>query len=206
MKDTDIHKTQEPDEEVSDNSPIEQPLRQEGAVISSERLQNQFVQRGRIDIHLHEAASKHLKQGAEALNDRDYKKAIQEFLQVIQYNNGSAEAHFHLGLAYFMLEDYEKAINSYKNAIICEPSELTVYTNLADTYRLLKRYDDAIRVYETAIQNVPNNPELHSELGKMYSLKGKREEAVNAYKRAMILKFKNSLALENAKGGTANEE
>ena len=206
MKDTKTHKIKESDEDVSDNSPIKQSIIQEGAVISSERLQNQFVQRGRIDIHLHEAASKHLKQGAEALNDRDYKKAIQEFLQVIQHNNGSAEAHFHLGLAYFMLEDYEKAINAYKNAIICEPSELTVYTNLADTYRLLKRYDDAIRVYETAIQNAPDNPELHSELGKMYSLKGKRQEAVDAYKRAMILKLKDSLALDNAEGDTANDE
>ncbi len=202
MKDTKTHKIQESDEDVSDNS----PLILTGGVISSERLQNQFVQQGRIDIHLHEAAAKHLKQGAEALNDRNYKKAIQEFLQVIQHNNGSAEAHFHLGLAYFMLEDYEKAIDAYKNAIICEPNELTVYTNLAETYRLLKRYDDAIRVYQAAIQNTPDNPELHSELGTMYSLKGKRQEAVNAYKRAMILKLKDSLASDNQERDTSYDE
>ncbi|MYF55757.1 tetratricopeptide repeat protein [Candidatus Poribacteria bacterium] len=202
MKDTETHKIQESDNDVSDNS----PLKQKEAVITSERLQNQFVQRGRIDIHLHEAAAEHLKQGAQALNDRDYKKAIQEFLQVLQHNNSSAEAHFHLGLAYFMLEDYEKAIDAYKNAIICEPSELTVYTNLAETYRLLKRYDDAIRVYQAAIQNASDNPELHSELGKVYSLKGKRQEAVDAYKRAMILKLKDSLASDNQERDTSNDE
>ena len=201
MKDSEINEQHASNEDVSGNS----PLKQDGSVILSERLQNQFVQRGRIDIHLHEAASKHLKQGAEALNHRDYKKAIQEFLHVIQYNSSSAEAHFHLGLAYFMLEDYEKAIDAYKYAIICGPSEVAAYTNLAETYRLLKRYDDAIRVYETAIQNLPNNPKLHSELGKVYSLKGKRQEAVHAYKTAMVLKLKDSLALDNEERATSEK-
>lgn len=202
MKESKISEEQSSKIDVSENS----SLKQEGSVISSERLQNQFVQRGRIDIHLHEAAMKHLEQGAEALNARDYKKAIREFLQVIQHNKGSAEAYFHLGLAYFMLEDYEKAIDAYKNAITCEPGEVAVYTNLAETYRLLKRYDEAISVYETATQNLPNIPELYSELGAMYSLQGKRQEAVKAYKTAMIVKLKSSLELDGATNDDFEEE
>ena len=165
-------------------------LTSDDSSISSETLQNRFIQRGRIDIHLQEIVAKHLQQGADALNARDFKKAIDAFLTVLQHNKDSPEAHFHLGLAYFMLEDYEKAIDAYKMAIVCEPLGLDVYINLASTYRILKRYDKAIEVYERAIQLMPNRPELHSELGTVFSLQGKRIEAVKAFKNAMRLKLR----------------
>ncbi len=124
-------------DEVQDNMSTESSLKRDDSSISSETLQNKFIQRGRLDIHHHETAAVHLKQGADALNAREYEKAIEEFLLVIQHNRESAEAHFHLGLAYFMLENYEKAIDSYIMAIACEPSEVAVYINLASTYRML---------------------------------------------------------------------
>ena len=175
--------------ESNDTENKASPLKTDNAKITSELLQKRFIQRGRLDIHLHQTVSKHLKQGADALNARNYQKAIQEFLQVIQYNNDSAEAHFHLGLAYFMLNDYEKAIDAYKKAITCEPNEIESYINLADIYRLLKRYDDAISVYEQATKIRPDNPELFSELGALYTLQGKRREAISAFKNAMLSKL-----------------
>ncbi|MCG9127374.1 tetratricopeptide repeat protein [Candidatus Poribacteria bacterium] len=178
--------------EINDTESVASPLKQDNAKIKNELLQKRFVQRGRLDIHVHKTVSNHLKQGAEALNKRDYKKAVQEFLQVIQYNNDSAEAHFHLGLAYFMLNEYDKAIDSYKMAITCEPTEITSYTNLADIYRLLKRYDDAVSVYIQATKIQSDNPELFSELGALYTLQGKRREAISAFKSAMLIKFKNT--------------
>ena len=188
MKDRKTDREQVPSKDESTNSSI----KRDDSGIASETLQSKFIQRGRLDIHHHQTAAKHLKQGADALNARDYQKAIEEFLLVIQHNRESAEAHFHLGLAYFMLEDYEKAIDAYKMAIACEPSEVAVYINLASTYRMLKRYDEAIDVYENAIRFIPNHPELHSELGAVYSLRGKRREAISAFKSAMRLKLKSS--------------
>ena len=60
-----------------------------------------LIQRGQVDIHAHQTAAKHLKDGADALNARNFAKAIEAFQQVIQFNRESAEAHFHLGLAHF---------------------------------------------------------------------------------------------------------
>ena len=186
MKDNETAEKQTSIEEKTETA----ALQQDNSVIPSERLQNQFIQRGRLDIHHHQIAIKHLKLGADALNARNYEKAIEEFLTVIQHNRESAEAHFHLGLAYFMLENYEKAIDAYKMAMTCEPGEAAVYINLAATYRMLKRYDEAIQVYERAVQIIPNNHELHTELGAVYALQGKRREAIAAYKNAMLLKLK----------------
>lgn len=174
------------------NATINSNLTREDSSITSETLQKRFIDRGRADIHLHEIVAKHLQQGADALNARDFKTAIDEFLTVIQHNKDSAEAHFHLGLAYFMIEDYERAIDAYKLALLCEPMELEAYINLASTYRILKRYDQAIEVYERAIKLLPNKAELHSELGAVYTLQGKRNEAVNAFKTAMRLKLKSN--------------
>ena len=173
------------------DSAINSNLSRDDSSISSDTLTNTFIQRGRLDLRLQEKVAIHLQQGADALNARDFKKAIDAFLAVLQLNKDSAEAHFHLGLAYFMLEDYEKAIDAYKMAILCEPLGLDVYINLASTYRVLKRYDKAIEVYERAILLMPNRPELHSELGAVYSLQGKRNEAVKAFKTAMRLKLKS---------------
>lgn len=199
MKDRKLEKE---DQEGTINS----DLTRDDSSISSETLQSRFIQRGRVDIHVQGIVTKHLKQGADALNARDFRKAIGEFLTVIQHNKESAEAHFHLGLAYFMLEDYEKAIDAYKMAIICEPLELDVYINLASTYRMLKRYDKAVEVYERAIRLLPNRPELHSELGAVYSLQGKRNEAVNAFKTAMRLKLKPVRQYLSKESTDTNEE
>ena len=126
-------------------------LKPDNTEVASSRLQKELIQRGRVDIHTHQTVTKHLKQGADALNARDYGKAIEAFQQVIQHNRESAEAHFHLGLAYFMINDYENAIDAYKMAVACEPSEATAHLNLAATYRVLKRYDEAVEVYTRAI-------------------------------------------------------
>ena len=117
MKD---RKTDKTDNNVESDS----YLKRDESSIPSKTLQNKFIQQGRLDIHHHQTVATHLKLGADALEARDFEKAIEEFLLVIQHNRESAEAHFHLGLAYFMLEHYEKAIDAYKMAIACEPSEI----------------------------------------------------------------------------------
>lgn len=188
------------------NATINSNLSREDSSITSETLQKRFIDRGRLDIQLHEIVARHLQQGADALNARNFNKAIEEFLTVIQHNKDSAEAHFHLGLAYFMLEDYEKAIDAYKLALLCEPMELEAYINLASTYRILKRYDKAIEVYERAIRLLPNKPILHSELGAVYSLQGKRNEAVNAFKTAMRLKLKSNRGNNSGVNESIEEE
>lgn len=191
---------------LNDGETMASSLTQDNAKITNETLQKRFIQRGRLDIHLHQTVAKHLKQGAEALKSREFEKAIREFLQVIELNNESAEAHFHLGLAYFMVNDYDQAIDAYKKAITCEPNEIESYTNLADIYRLLKRYDDAIFVYEQATKIKPDNPELFSELGALYTLQGKRREAITAFKNAMLNKIKTTKSYRPDKSEVSEEE
>ena len=93
----------------------EHALIPEKSSVSSSRLQKELIQRGRVDIHAHQTAAKHLKQGADALNVRDYAKAVEEFQQVIQHNRESAEAHFHLGLGTFYVRRLRKGNRGIQN-------------------------------------------------------------------------------------------
>ena len=63
----------------------ENALVPDDSAVSSERTQKELIQRGQVDIHTHQTAAKHLKDGADALNARNYPKAIEAFQLVIQH-------------------------------------------------------------------------------------------------------------------------
>ncbi len=54
-------------------------------------------------------AQDYLHRAVGHLNAKHYPEAISDFKIALQHNSESAEAHFYLGLAYFMISDYQKA-------------------------------------------------------------------------------------------------
>ena len=150
---------------------------------------DRVIQRGREHAQSYGAAAKHLSQAIDALNTKDYQRAIGAFQQALQHNRESAEGHFYLGLTYFMVGDYEEASASYKRAIMCEPSDPMIHLNLGIVYQLQERYDDAVGSYQRSIALAPNNAEVYSRLGSVYTAQGKRQEAVTAYKNAVRIKL-----------------
>ena len=54
----------------------ERALTPEKSSVPSSGLQKELIQRGRVDIHAHQTAAKHLKQGADALNVETTRKRL----------------------------------------------------------------------------------------------------------------------------------
>jgi len=94
-----------------------------------------LIRRAREDVRASQATDKHLNKAVDALNAKDYQRAIEAFQHALQHNRESAEAHFYLGLSYFMVGDYPNAAASYKMAIACEPMDATVHLNLGTVYQ-----------------------------------------------------------------------
>ena len=88
------------------------------------------MERSQQDLQSFQAAAEHISQAVEALDNKKFDQAIEQFQTAIQQNQESAEAHFYLGLSHFMLEQYEEAVISYKTAIACEPGDSMMYLHL----------------------------------------------------------------------------
>ena len=71
---------------------------------------DKVIQRVREHAQSYRAAAKHLRQAIDALNTKDYQRAIGEFQQALQHNRESAEGHFYLGLTYFMVGEIRRGI------------------------------------------------------------------------------------------------
>ena len=69
-----------------------------------------FMERSQQDLQSFQAVAEHISQAVEALDNKKFDQAIEQFQKAIQQNQESAEAHFYLGLSNFMLEDYEEAV------------------------------------------------------------------------------------------------
>ena len=65
--------------------------------IDSGMPRDKAIQRGREHAQTYRAASAHLNRAIDALNSKDYPRAIGEFKLALQHNLESAEGHFYLG-------------------------------------------------------------------------------------------------------------
>ena len=69
-----------------------------------------FMERSQQDLQSFQAAAEHISQAVEALDNKKFNQAIEQFQKAIQQNQESAEAHFYLGLSHFMLEQYDDVL------------------------------------------------------------------------------------------------
>ena len=148
-----------------------------------------FMERSQQDLQSFQAAAEHISQAVEALDNKKFNQAIEQFQKAIQQNQESAEAHFYLGLSHFMLEQYEEAVISYKTAIACEPGDSMMYLHLGVVCQILNRLEEAAEAYKHTIALNPDDPEGYSRLGAVLSDLGQRDEARIAFKKALAVKL-----------------
>lgn len=131
-----------------------------------------------------------LKKAIGCLEQKSYQAAITNFKIALRNNNELAEAHFYLGLTYFMLNDYQQARSAYQQAIKCEPGDSTIHENLGIVCQLLSQHEEAVSAFTYALALDPTRADSYSRLGNSLQKLGKREEAKIAYQQAVLTKFK----------------
>lgn len=108
------------------------------------------------------------KKGIQALNDRNYKKAIDYFEQAININPKYATAYYNIGISYeLMKNDYDHLIAAmayYEKAIEFDPKYELAYLELGSAHFLLGNNNEGMLYYNRYV-TFESNAETCYNLG-----------------------------------------
>jgi aminopeptidase N len=106
--------------------------------------------------------------GEQAVAERDYSLALEEYQKALDLNRTSSLAHYRVAEVFFILRNYQSAANSFREALNgdLEPPWTEVWS--------------------------------HISLGKIFDVTGQRERAVNEYQQALRTRDDSQGALEQA--------
>jgi uncharacterized caspase-like protein len=104
-----------------------------------------------------ETASFHNDRGMASFKEKDYTKALEEFLAATRLDPSSALAANNVGFTYHKLEQYEEAARWFEKAIALDPRRAIAYLNLGDAYAKLNRRPEAKRAFEKYLELQPSS-------------------------------------------------
>lgn len=115
-----------------------------------------------------------------------YSQAIIFYRKVLDFNPGSFEAHYGLGITLKLLGKYDDALEEIKTALEIKISP-DVYRTLGEIYFNKGIIDLAIRNFQESIMLDPSLAEGHFLLGFALGEKGKVDESLEEVKKAIAL-------------------
>ena len=138
-------------------------------------------------------------QGVEELNAGQLDTALETFKQVATIVPDFADAHYHLGLAYYQKAEFRKAIEAFTRTLELLPRDIDAHIKLGlashkagdqDTTNSLARrtfYEQAVEAYRTALEIRPHNIEALNNLGLAHQELGRFDDAIAAYEEGLTL-------------------
>ncbi|MFZ4464931.1 MAG: tetratricopeptide repeat protein [Bacteroidales bacterium] len=111
-----------------------------------------------------QSAEKLLERGRNALINKDYVNAINEFTASLQKGE-SYEAYYSRGISFYSLKDYNKALDDFDSAINIENKGVAYFWKGCTNYQL-KKYNEALADLNKATEL---NYDDSDSLWKMYS-------------------------------------
>ena len=138
-------------------------------------------------------------QGIEELNAGRLDTALETFKQVTTIVPDFADAHYHLGLAYYQKSEFQKAAEAFTRTLELLPRDIDALIKLGlashkagdldATDTLAKRafYEKAVDAYQTALEIRPHNVEALNNLGLAYQELGQFDDAIAVYEEGLAL-------------------
>jgi len=120
------------------------------------------------------------QQGLQLMAAEEFEQAAKIFEEAIKLKPDYAEAHYHLGNAYFEAGEAKKAIDAYKKAIRYKPDFALAYDGLGAAYGA-SEYKKSIEAYKESIRLDPKPPLTHYNLGVAYVRHDDNQSAVAEY-------------------------
>jgi len=120
---------------------------------------------------------------------KDYEKAIDEFLKALSFQNNFEEAWIYLAVSYHNKKEYEKALDTYTKIIEINPNEYNAWHKRGRINRDIKKdIDTALNDFNKAISLRPDLPDPLEDRGDLYQNHGKYKEAIDDFTSAINLK------------------
>jgi len=121
----------------------------------------------------------------QAIEQRDWVKAKQVYLQALGFRSDLPDVHYGLATVYFQLRELTSAAHHFREVTRLDPLRAGAWINLGAILNLLQQYDEAIVTLRRAMQLDPNRVESFYNLGLVYRRKGDLELAIDAYSEAL---------------------
>ena len=146
-----------------------------------------------------EEATSLFARGIEELNAGQLDTALEIFKRVTTIVPDFADAHYHLGLAYYQKTEFRKAIEAFTRTLELLPRDIDALIKLGlashkagdkDTTDSLARrafYERSVEAYRTALEIRPHNVEALNNLGLAYQELGRFEDAIAVYEEGLTL-------------------
>lgn len=129
--------------------------------------------------------------GLNSMNQKNYKSAINSFLQALKEDNSEqiqAMVRPSLGLAYMMENEFEKAIEELVKASNLKNTDngnAFIHANLGYAYSQLKNYGLAIMEYKKSLSYRPDDAKVHYTLAMLYDSKFQADLAYREMQEAL---------------------
>src|SRR5947208_12118630 len=99
-----------------------------------------------------ENIEKLLQKARQAIEERDWDKAKQLYLQALGFKSDVPDIHYGLATVYFQLKELTSAAHHFKEVTRLDPLRAGAYVNLGAVLNLLNQHDDAIASLRRGIQ------------------------------------------------------
>ena len=125
--------------------------------------------------------------GVDALQEKDWEKAITAFTSCLEIEPDNALAYDRRGIAYGRDELHHEAITDFTRAIELEPDFAGAYNNRGLSCYRLGRFDQAIADYDTAIELSPEVAVFYANRGLAHRWRNDLHVAIADFSKAIEL-------------------
>ncbi|WNC74155.1 multiheme c-type cytochrome [Thalassotalea psychrophila] len=126
-----------------------------------------------------------------AANKEHLTPALNEYIDVQNFNSDRGYAHTNKGNVYTHQALYNKAESAYKEGIRIEPIFANAYINLADLFRRQNQDGKAISVLEQGMRAIPDNGNFAYSIGLAHIRKKQTPQAIERFKQAIEIEPEN---------------
>ncbi len=119
---------------------------------------------------------------------RQYKEALNTYLQITQLDPQDARAHGSKGNALLRLGYFKEALAAYTAALDSDSKHPSIWNSKGDVLSKLKDYDEALEAYNHALELNPNDALTWITKGNLLARLKKYNDALVAYEEALRLK------------------
>ncbi len=130
--------------------------------------------------------------GISALNNHNYKVAVDLFQRVVAKEPKHLSAWNNLGRAYVGMNQWDEGIAAYRQQIEINPFDRYAYNNLGLVLRRQQKWEEAIAAFQKQIEVSPLDRFAHHNLGLIYLDRHQWAEAAPELEKAVSLDPSNA--------------
>jgi tetratricopeptide (TPR) repeat protein len=105
--------------------------------------------------------------GVEALSQKQFDQAIEQFTQAIELSPHFAEAYNQRAIAYYLKEEYESGIADSREAIARMDCHFGAWSGMGHCLASLGRLDEALAAYQRALEINPHLSCIRQAIGEL---------------------------------------